>query len=75
MFTGVKTNYYTMGFDNTIELANPDSEKTATKVDSILKWAQDAGKDTGKVILIHLTFFICKLKVQTVKYCCHTQCY
>ena len=47
MFTGVKTNYYTMGFDNSIVLGNVTSETTARKVDSILKWAQDAGKDTG----------------------------
>ncbi len=26
-----------------------ESEKTATKVETILKWAQDAGKDTGKL--------------------------
>ncbi len=51
MFTGVKTNYYTMGFDNTIDMGNVTSEDDATKVDSILKWAQDAGKDTGEFIL------------------------
>ena len=28
---------------------NVESEKTATKVETILKWAQDAGKDTGKL--------------------------
>jgi hypothetical protein len=49
MFTGVKTNYYTMGFDNTVDMGNVSSEETATKVDSILTWAQKAGKDTGKL--------------------------
>ena len=47
MFSGVKTNYYTMGFDNSIELGNWTSEQNAAKVDTILHWAQEAGKDTG----------------------------
>ena len=52
MFTGVKTNYYTVGFDNSIDHDNVTSEETANKVDSILKWAQDAGKDTGLTIVL-----------------------
>jgi len=55
MFTGVKTNYYTMGFDNTVDMGNVSSEADATKVDSILQWAQDAGKDTGKMCLKNVT--------------------
>jgi hypothetical protein len=47
MFTGVKTNYLTLGFDNTVKTSNVSSEATATKVESILTWAQKAGKDTG----------------------------
>lgn len=47
MFRGVKTNHYTMGFDNSVQLGNVSSEEYATKVTSILEWAQDAGKDTG----------------------------
>ena len=47
MFSGVKTNYETFGFDNSIVNDDPFSESTATKVETILKWAQDAGMDTG----------------------------
>ena len=36
-----------MGFDNSVQLGNVSSEEYATKVTSILEWAQDAGKDTG----------------------------
>lgn len=49
MFSGVKTNYYTIGFDNTIVNEDPYSEHNATKVETIMKWAQDQGKDTGFV--------------------------
>ena len=47
MFSGSKTNTNTLGFDSSIVYQNPESEKSARKVDSVLKWAQDAGKDTG----------------------------
>ncbi len=47
MFSGVKTNYETLGFDNSIVNDDPYSELEATKVETILKWAQDAGMDTG----------------------------
>jgi hypothetical protein len=48
MFSGVKTNYETLGFDNSIVSDDPYSELEATKVETILKWAQDAGMDTGQ---------------------------
>jgi hypothetical protein len=38
----------TIGFDSTIVYQDYNSEKTATKVETILDWAQQAGKDTGK---------------------------
>jgi hypothetical protein len=44
-----------MGFDNTVDMGNVSSEADATKVDSILQWAQDAGKDTGKMCLKNVT--------------------
>ena len=47
MFSGIKTNYETVGFDNSIVNDDPYSELTARKVETILKWAQDAGMDTG----------------------------
>ena len=47
MFTGVKTNSHTLGFDHGIVLDDVNSEATATKVKSIIHHAQEAGKDTG----------------------------
>eukprot|EP00095_Tigriopus_kingsejongensis_P005973 maker-scaffold48_size466083-snap-gene-1.22 protein:Tk05973 transcript:maker-scaffold48_size466083-snap-gene-1.22-mRNA-1 annotation:"salivary alkaline phosphatase" len=49
IFTGVKTNYKTLGFDKSIEKGNPDSERSAQKVESILTWAQQEGMKTGIV--------------------------
>lgn len=50
LFCGVKTNYYTAGVDSTasFSVCDPEINENA-KVDSILKWAQDAGKLTGKL--------------------------
>jgi len=48
MFCGVKTNYYTAGVDATTVFSTCDPEVYEnSKVDSMLKWAQDAGKLTG----------------------------
>jgi hypothetical protein len=55
MFSGVKTNYETFGFDNSIVNDDPYSEAAATKVETILKWAQDAGMDTGTIKAIMFT--------------------
>lgn len=55
MFTGVKTNFKTLGFDNSIESGNPQSQLEARKVDSILTWAQQADMKTGVVTNHRLT--------------------
>ncbi|XP_059081401.1 alkaline phosphatase 4-like isoform X2 [Tigriopus californicus] len=55
IFTGVKTKYYTMGYDSGIDHYDVTSMKRATKVDSILKWSQDAGKHTGLVTTARVT--------------------
>ena len=55
IFTGVKTNFLTMGFDNSVEPMNPDSQDTAKKVDGIMKWAHEAGKDIGFVTNTRIT--------------------
>jgi len=49
MYSGVKTTGYTMGYDNSIEYMHLESEENATKVDTILDWAQAFGKKTGFV--------------------------
>jgi alkaline phosphatase len=48
LFSGIKTNINTLGFDNLIEYDDPTSELRANKVETILTWAQNAGMDTGK---------------------------
>jgi len=55
MFSGVKTNYYTMGYDNSIKMGNAQSMATATEVSTILDWAQEAGKKTGIVTTARVT--------------------
>lgn len=47
IFSGIKTNYETLGFDNSIVYEDPYSELDARKVDTILTWAQEAGMETG----------------------------
>ena len=49
IFSGVKTKYKTLGYDDSIIYKNASSQLTARKVETILKWAQDAKKDTGIV--------------------------
>ena len=50
--TGVKGRYGTIGLDVSApyNICRPDLGNTPN-VDSILKWAQDAGKDTGDLIV------------------------
>ena len=55
MFTGVKTIYRTLGFDEQIVLGKPSTEKTAKKLTGILNWAQEAGLKTGIVTNTRLT--------------------
>ena len=47
LFSGIKTNINTLGFDNLIVYDDATSEDRANKVETILSWAQDAGMDTG----------------------------
>ena len=49
IYSGVKTNFETLGFDSSIIRKNVSSQLTAKKVETIFKWAQDADKDTGFV--------------------------
>ena len=49
IYSGVKTKFKTLGFDSSIIYKNASSQLTAKKVETILKWAQDANKDTGFV--------------------------
>ena len=61
LFSGIKTNINTLGFDCLIEYNDPTSEFRANKVETILQWAQDAGKETGQVfyILCSLNIIVC----------------
>ncbi|XP_059487982.1 alkaline phosphatase 4-like [Neocloeon triangulifer] len=56
LFCGVKTKYSTIGVDDTVTTSECDPEiYEGAKVDSILKWAQDAGKLTGLVTTTRIT--------------------
>lgn len=49
---GVKANYYTVGVNGHVKMKDcPASIVPENQVDTIIKWAQDAGKDTGKMIV------------------------
>ena len=47
LFSGIKTNYYTLGYDSKIKLGSAKSIKNAKKLESIIDWGQAAGKRTG----------------------------
>ena len=55
MFTGVKTNSGTLGFDAHIIENDETSIYNATEVESIMLHAQHAGKDTGFVTTTRIT--------------------
>jgi len=55
MFSGVKTNYYTMGYDSSIKHKDPESMLTAQEVPTVLEWAQDEGMKTGIVTTARVT--------------------
>ncbi|XP_065352793.1 alkaline phosphatase 4-like [Cloeon dipterum] len=56
MFSGIKTKSGTFGIDATLPTGECDPAVfEAAKVDSILKWAQDAGKRTGLVTTTRIT--------------------
>ena len=40
MYSGVKTNFFTMGFDSSIVLGSADSMVTSRPLDTVLDWAQ-----------------------------------
>ncbi|XP_014663549.1 PREDICTED: alkaline phosphatase-like [Priapulus caudatus] len=52
--SGVKANYYTIGVDGSAVLKRCDTVERS-KVDSILKWAQDEGKSVGFVTTARAT--------------------
>lgn len=49
MYTGVKTTFYTMGYDGGIVSGDPSSTETSEELETMLDWAQAAGKKTGFV--------------------------
>ncbi|XP_063706296.1 alkaline phosphatase 4-like [Culicoides brevitarsis] len=51
LFSGIKTKYHVVGLDSTLN----KSSLVQGKVDSIMKWAQDAGKRTGFVTTTRVT--------------------
>eukprot|EP00090_Calanus_glacialis_P025255 TRINITY_DN39397_c0_g1_i1.p1 TRINITY_DN39397_c0_g1~~TRINITY_DN39397_c0_g1_i1.p1 ORF type:complete len:550 (-),score=135.67 TRINITY_DN39397_c0_g1_i1:53-1702(-) len=55
MFSGVKTDYYTMGYDASIKRGDPESMFTAQEVKTVLEWAQDEGMKTGIVTTTRVT--------------------
>ena len=55
MFTRVKTNTGTIGFDNKIVRGDVESINEATPLKTILHHAQQAGKDTGFVTTTRVT--------------------
>jgi alkaline phosphatase len=55
MFSGVKTDYYTMGYDASIKRGDPESMFTAQEVKTVLEWAQEEGMKTGIVTTARVT--------------------
>jgi len=55
MYSGVKTTGYTMGYDNSIRYLDMTSIAEANEVETILDWAQRAGKKTGFVTTTRMT--------------------
>lgn len=56
MFTGVKSNYYMLGLDSNAKFNDCDiARNEKSRLDSIVKWAQEAGKHTGVVTTTRVT--------------------
>ena len=62
-----------MGFDSSIIYDNATSMLEAKKVETILSWAQEAGKDTGKYLAVSLVWsyfgkseYICWFEYQNI---------
>jgi alkaline phosphatase len=49
MYTGQKTTFYTMGYNSSVVIGRPDSTGDAAALETVLDWAQQAGKKTGFV--------------------------
>ena len=50
---GVKTNYETIGIDSGVTFNNCEQSKDpAHRTPSMLRWAQEAGKHTGKYFIL-----------------------
>ena len=47
IYTGVKTTSFTLGFDSHVVWNDTSSIASAKKMDTVLQWAQKAGKKTG----------------------------
>jgi alkaline phosphatase len=48
MFSGVKTRSWTLGYDSSIVPEDPESMLEAREIETVLTWAQKAGKKTGE---------------------------
>ncbi|XP_030745209.1 alkaline phosphatase-like isoform X2 [Sitophilus oryzae] len=56
LFTGVKANHKTSGVDNTVAFNDCDASlKPRAQLDSIIQWANNAGKSTGFVTTTRVT--------------------
>ena len=51
----MKTNYDTLGYDSQVEYGNPSSVNSENEVSTVIKWAQEAGKNTGIVTTARIT--------------------
>merc|ERR1719430_31707 len=49
MYSGVKTTFFTMGYNSSVQVSSPASASKEAEVETILDWAQAAGKKTGFV--------------------------
>lgn len=64
LFSGIKTNWEVAGFDAGVPLGDCEaSQNPARKVSTIINWAIDAGKDTGR----SQTMIPSKFRPKTIK--------
>ena len=55
MFSGVKTKYYTFGYDSEIQRGSVSSMLATPPVSTVLEWAQEEGMATGLVTTTRVT--------------------
>ena len=55
LYSGIKTNYGTLGYDSAVERDIESSVTDSNEVTTVLKWAQEAGKATGFVTTARVT--------------------